>query len=41
VKAGGGDAGSSGSLAWGLAALSLATGGGVALLIARRRRDNA
>ena len=41
VKAGGGDGTSPAGLAWGLAALSLATGGGVALLIARRRRDNA
>lgn len=41
VAAGGGGGKPSGSLVWGLVALILAAGGGVALVLVRRRRDNA
>jgi hypothetical protein len=39
VKAGGGG-GPSGNLGWGLGVLTAATGAGVTLILARRRRDN-
>jgi hypothetical protein len=39
VKAGGG--GPAGSIAWGVGALTAATGSGIALVLARRRRENA
>ena len=40
VKAGGGGSQSSGSLVWGLGALTVAAGGASTLMLFRRRRDN-
>src|SRR5262249_33932594 len=40
VKAGGGGSQSSGGLAWGLSALTVAAGGASTLILVRRRRDN-